>query len=184
MNTVIHTSSFSLFLLLLSGCIPISGAQGDAEQFVRQEQQKAETKAKGKIPNIRKMAPYEDYVFKIDLSDPFALKNFVEEMPAGGEPPVACEAGDCGVPPVAHTKGLLENYDINALRFVGVLKNDNAVALIETPDLGVLEAKAGDYIGRDNGRIIKIEEGSMVIQEKKKQGTQWRDQKKILVINK
>lgn len=182
MKSISYIVGSAISIFLLSGCIPLPNAESEAKSFVAQEEQKAETKKNSKTPDIRKLKPYKDYNYKITLVDPFTLKNFVEEI----QETAACPEGGCDgdAPPSDHVKGILENYEISALRFVGTLRDNKSVALIQTPDLGILEAQPGDYIGKDNGKIIKIEEASIVIQEKKKQGTQWRDQKKILVINK
>lgn len=182
MRGFVNIVGLGLITFSLSGCLPFFGAQDDAKAFVKQKQDEAARKEKGTIPNIREMKKYEDYTYKITLVDPFTLKDFVEERQ--GDEGLATVCTDCDSPPKDHIAGILESYEISALRFVGVLKNNNAVALIQTPDLGVLEARLGDFIGKDYGKIITIDESSMVIQEKKKQGTQWRDQKKILVINK
>lgn len=82
----------------------------------------------------------------------------------------------------AHPKELLENYNLSDLSFVGTLNKDGKVGLVKTPDYGVVQVQVGDYMGKNNGRVLAIKESAIVLHEKIHKSGLWEDKKSVLVI--
>jgi len=60
----------------------------------------------------------------------------------------------------------LENFDLGALKLVAIMKmGDTHAAMVEDPEGKGYVVRTGTYIGRDNGRVVKISERSVEIME-------------------
>ncbi|ABQ13908.1 pilus assembly protein PilP [Dichelobacter nodosus] len=144
----------------------------------------------GSLPNIEKYNPYV-YSSPSD-KDPFILKAFVSRMQTEEEmqeQPISeiCDNRSCdGDPPAPHEPYFLENYELSQLAMVGfVINRKNCqsshedscekIALISTPDAGIIEARKGEYMGRDNGLIMEIHKDHMTIKEAKKVPGGWQN---------
>jgi type IV pilus assembly protein PilP len=61
---------------------------------------------------------------------------------------------------------VLENFPLGGLIMVGTIsKGSQLYALLADPDKKIYRAKVGDYIGKDHGRIVKIEENTILVRE-------------------
>ncbi len=155
-------------------------AEGDKLAKLKMLEYKAE------VPAVKR---YEPYHYKHEIKDPFRIRGFLmtdevespTELVANNEP--VCEPPTC-VPPTEHNKGFLENYSLDDLAFVGTLERNGNVALIKTPDLGVVRIREGEYMGRKNGKVLAIKETAIILQEKVYKSGLWEDKKTVLMINK
>lgn len=70
--------------------------------------------------------------------------------------------------PEGYKPGPLEKYELDNLKMIGVisLQNGETAALIDDGKGKIIMARVGDYIGRDFGRINKITERDIFIDEK------------------
>ena len=60
----------------------------------------------------------------------------------------------------------LENYSLDSLRMVGTLMQvDTMWALVKTKDKTIYRVKAGNYMGRNDGRITRITENKIELTE-------------------
>ncbi|NKB62595.1 MAG: hypothetical protein GKR95_19030 [Gammaproteobacteria bacterium] len=60
----------------------------------------------------------------------------------------------------------LETYDLKALTLVGLLEKKNQQwGVIRTPDALTIKVSIGNYIGRNKGKVIRINRGSLTLQE-------------------
>ncbi|MDQ6966272.1 MAG: pilus assembly protein PilP, partial [Mariprofundaceae bacterium] len=60
----------------------------------------------------------------------------------------------------------LENFDLGALRLVAIMKMGDAhAAMVEDPEGKGYVVRTGTYIGRDNGRVVKISARRVEIME-------------------
>jgi len=60
----------------------------------------------------------------------------------------------------------LESFDLGALKLVAIMKMGDAhAAMVEDPEGKGYVVRTGTYIGRDNGRVVKISERSVEIME-------------------
>ncbi len=60
----------------------------------------------------------------------------------------------------------LERYPLNQLQLRGVMRREREVsALIQTPDGMVVTLQAGQYVGVNNGQVIRVAEDHLLIKE-------------------
>ncbi|MFA6303453.1 MAG: pilus assembly protein PilP [Legionella sp.] len=79
-------------------------------------------------------------------------------------------------------KQLLESFPLDALKFVGILKQGSVVwALIKQPSGTISRVSIGNYMGLDYGRIVAIKADSIKLEETIKQSGKWA--KHITTIN-
>lgn len=78
-------------------------------------------------------------------------------------------------PDVQRTRETLEQYAIDSLRMVGTLrKTAKIIALIEV-DKVIYQVHVGSYLGQDMGRVIKISEDVIQVEETTQDaGGEWR----------
>ncbi len=178
-----------LIILSLAGCDLLSTRLNEAEASVAESDRLAKSKEIEYKVEIREVKTYEPYHYANKIEDPFRVRGFLmtEEMEAPvttkkDSTPV-CSPPTC-VPPKTHSKQFLENYSLDDLAFVGTLKRGGSVALIKTPDLGIVQVRKGDYMGRKNGKILAIKETAIILQEKVYKSGIWEDKKTVLMINK
>lgn len=92
------------------------------------------------------------------------------------------KVNDQNAPDKNRTKQPLEAYPLDALKFVGILKQGSEIwALIKTPSKQVARVRVGDYMGLNFGRIITIKDDLIKIQETKKISGTW--EKSITTLN-
>lgn len=172
-------------MLALFGCNPFNVKQVATQQFIDKANKTSQKINRSYKAQIRQIKPYQIYRYQETLSDPFRGRSFMLESTQEVAPVVTsipqCSPPNC-VPPEPHTPTLLENYGLDALKFVGTLTNNRQVGLIRTPDYGVVEVKIGEYMGRNNGKVIAINKSSIVLQEKLLKNGLWKNKKTVLVI--
>ena len=80
--------------------------------------------------------------------------------------PVVNNQIDISSPDIKRPKQPLEAYALDALKFVGTLKQGNAVwGLIIKPDGIVTKVTIGSYMGKNYGRIIAINSDTIKLEE-------------------
>lgn len=177
-----------LVVLFELGCNPFDQEQRTAQAFIEQiDTLSAENMEKNTQQlELREIKPYDNYVYRYPLSDPFRVRGFVAEAVAEESvsleqdtlPP--CTSSACR-PPSDHPQSMLENYNLESLKFVGVLQNNpRTVALIEVPNYGVVNVRIGDYLGRNNGKIVNIRRDTIVLQEKVWKNGLWENKQTLL----
>jgi len=104
-----------------------------------------------------------------DRIDPFDSKKISLLFPADPS------GGNNFSPDVQRTRETLEQYAIDSLRMVGTLrKTGKIIALIEM-DKVIYQVHVGSYLGQDMGRVIKISEDVIQVEETTQDaGGEWR----------
>lgn len=75
----------------------------------------------------------------------------------------------------------LESFPLDALKFVGILKEGSQLwGLITDPDKKVIPVKVGNYMGQNYGRILSITNTEINLEEIVKTSGQW--VKRITII--
>lgn len=150
---------------------------------------KQTTKPSAEVTGLEsnELPEYVPYHFSENETDPFAVKDFVKEVGQGqlDADSDACESGECGDgPPAAHAPFFLENYSLDQLTMTGTISSANKgkIALIMTPDSGIVYASVGEYIGRQNGLIKAINREVIIIQEKYKTAQGWENRNTSLSL--
>ena len=68
-------------------------------------------------------------------------------------------------PDETRVKQFLEGFNIEVFEMVGTLSNDNGMFALVNGAGGVHRVKVGDYLGRNYGRIIAIDESKVDVIE-------------------
>ncbi|MFC5705576.1 pilus assembly protein PilP [Aeromonas eucrenophila] len=132
-------------VLLLTAC----GGQEDMDEYVQQ------TKARQPIPiePLPEIKPFTPMVYKRnDQRSPF-----IEPQPETSSRVDAKAKPDCAQIVANRDKEVLERYSLSSLSMKGSIgKQGQLWALIRTPDGQAVRVGLNQYIGLDQGRVIKI----------------------------
>lgn len=155
MHTRLCRLTALLIVVGLTGCAD-SDDLADLKEYV------AEVKARQKtaiepLPEIKAVEPY---IFSPeDLRDPFVLDEKVA--------PVEEIKVESGIrPDTARPKEELESYELDALRMVGtVFREGELWALVRASDGTIHRVKAGNHMGRNFGKILRVKEDQIELLE-------------------
>lgn len=149
-----HRVAVFSILLLLGGC----GAGSDFSDL-QGYMDEVRARPKGEIEPLPKFQPYESFAYSASaLRSPF-------------QPPVKIDMdsqkrGSQDVKPDdARTKQFLEGFNIETFVMVGTLVNDVGAFALVSGAGGVHRVKVGDYLGRNHGRILAIDESRIEVVE-------------------
>lgn len=119
------------------------------------------SRQKPKIEPLPEFKPYPIYVYEAgELRDPFEESAFVEQQVE-----VAIEGSGIR-PPERDTKEPLEEYPLDVLRMVGTLEQSTTMwALIKDGEGSIHRVKTGNYMGKNYGKILSINEHKVEILE-------------------
>ncbi len=153
---IMHKRVWSLALvssLLLSGCS--DSGFSDLQSFM------AETRAKpaGSIEKLPQLKAYEAFTYSAaSLRSPF-------------QPPVRVDVtqrqrgSDNIKPDEDRVKQFLEGFNIEGFDMVGTLSDGQGMQALIRGAGSVHRVQVGDYLGRNHGRIVAIEEGRVEVME-------------------
>ena len=150
-------------LLLMSACGPV---EDDLHRYMHEIKTRP-PKAIEPIPEFETPQKFK-YPEKIERRSPF-------------KPHAVLERRDADAPDMNRPKQPLEAFSLDALKFVGILKEGSTIwALISQPGGTVSTVKAGDYMGKHYGQIINISENHILVRETMKVGGLW--EKKMITL--
>ncbi len=160
--------SYSLIVLsvALGGCVSNSD---DLNEWMNTQAKSL----KGSVAPLPPVAPFVPVSFTgVEMPDPFLpLQN--------------SKVTGVNAPDENRKKEFLESFSLESLNMVGmVIDKGEANALIKTPDNNVNIVKAGNYLGKDFGRIILIENGRVLLIETYQDGAsgEWREREATLTL--
>ena len=152
-----NSSKFILATLLLAslaGC-DSSGDFADLEAFMAD----IRARPQGAIEPLPKFQPYEAFTYSAAaLRSPF-------------QPPIKIDLvnrqkGSKDIKPdETRIKQFLEGFNIEIFQMVGTLSNEAGMFALVNGAGGVHRVKVGDYLGRNNGRVIAINEAKIDVIE-------------------
>lgn len=175
---VSYPQILGLSVICLTGFF-FGNPQSDAGRFFETTNSQIKGSHKIDLPPMPEVQPYEPFVYKGASSDPFKLQEFVKNAASVSTPEnQVCESAECGAtPPVPHKPYILESYELSQLRMVGTVSDPKKgrTVLIQTPDVGIIETRVGEYIGKNNGLILSITPSEVTIQEKIEVPRGWQD---------
>lgn len=146
-------SIFLVSILLVSGCggSDFSDLQGYMDEV--------RARPRGEIEPLPKFQPYESFTYSAAaLRSPF-------------QPPIKLEMADRQKgsknvkPDETRTKQFLEGFNIETFVMVGTLANDVGAFALVSGAGGVHRVRVGDYLGRNHGRIIAVDESKIDVIE-------------------
>lgn len=140
--------------LLVSGCGG-GGDFSDLQSFMDQER----ARPKGAIEPLPKFQPYEAFTYSASaMRSPF-------------QPPIKVDLasqkkGSKDIKPdETRVRQFLEGFNIETFEMVGTLANQGAAYALVKGAGGVHRVKVGDYLGRNHGRIVLIDEAKVDVIE-------------------
>jgi type IV pilus assembly protein PilP len=149
--------------ILTGGCVSrdISDLEHYAEEVL--------SRPGGTIEPLPPIRPYERYLYeaeKLGSRDPF--RSFFEIAPEKEKLAKAVDPNQQKLidEVVLHQSEELENFELDALRMVGVLENPEALWGIVRDQEGIVHrVQVGNYLGRNFGKIINIQEERIDVRE-------------------
>ena len=114
-----------------------------------------------------------------DLTDPFLPLNLRD-----GQEPLADETAGDEIFEPERRRDALEQFPLDSLAMHGTLRREEHIwALVRAPDGGVHRVTLGDYLGQNNGKIIDVSEGEIMIREVvKSHSGRWQERKAALPL--
>lgn len=147
--SLVSVPTFFVIALSLTSCM--NNNMTDLDQYI----EKQRSKAPEKIEPLPAVKSYSFYAYnESGLRNPFVAEN------TG----IARSIEEC--PQITRTKDALETIPLDSLILVGSLEqNGERWALIKDPERNVHRLKKGEYMGQNNGQIMKITDSEVVLQE-------------------
>ena len=157
---------FSIVVLLLASC---SGSSKDKElaKYIKE----VKSRPPRAIEPIPEYKPLPKFTFpeNVKRRSPF-------------KPAVDSRENQKLAPNLNRPKQPLEAYSLDSLKFVGILKRGNVIwALMADPTGKINRVRVGNYIGKNYGKILRITDKSIELEETFRVGGLW--EKKVTTIN-
>lgn len=146
----------SKLAVLLCSFVLVGCTTGDQEEL-RQWMATVAQDAKGKIPPLPVVEPYEPVLYDVgNLLDPFKPGKMAPEEKKGGT----------GFrPDLDRPKEPLEAYPLESLKYVGVMTRKKASYAIIQVDGTLYQAKIGNYMGQNFGVVVSVSESEVTLRE-------------------
>ncbi|PJD93282.1 MAG: pilus assembly protein PilP [Legionella sp.] len=98
--------------------------------------------------------------------------------------PIDVKKTDDFTPDEHRAKQPLEAFPLDALKYVGILKQGNQLwALIQDPGKKIIPVRVGNYIGLNYGRVVSINANELKLEERIKKTGAWEKQITIIQLN-
>ncbi|WP_419420413.1 pilus assembly protein PilP [Legionella sp. D16C41] len=154
----------NLFLILiLSACS--STSEDDLEQYISSIKMRKVSPIEPLptfIPPVKFIYPEQD-----NRRSPFKQKEVIVTT----EP-------DQFTPDLKRPKQRLEQFPLDALKFVGVIEQVSTIwGLISLPNGEIVRVKPGDYMGKNFGKIIRITDTELLLEETIQIAGKWQKRK-------
>ncbi len=171
--------SVSFVILCLFGVI-LSGCGGDTQfQDIKSKMAEIKNRPKGRIE-----PPPEFKVYKVFSYGAAALRSPFER-PVEVELLAIPQKRSNVKPDFNRPKEVLEQYGIDSLSMVGTLMRPGGelYALVQDPDAGLHRVKAGNYVGRNFGKVTAIAPNKLDVIEIVSDGQDgWVERPRTLVL--
>jgi len=152
-------------ILLIAGvCLGLTACgQNSSFEDLNAFVEEIRARPKGKIEPLPEFKTYQAFTYgAANRRSPFDAPQDVKAV-------AIAEPADVNVKPdLDRPKELLENFAVTDLRMVGTLKRvENATlwALVNDNAGGVHRVRAGQYMGKNHGRVVAIKEGQIDLVE-------------------
>jgi len=180
LRTVFGHACIVAAVLVLAGCV--SSDISDLEQWT----QEVMSRPGGRIEPLPEIKPYEAYSYKgteLDKRDPF--EPFYEVRQAQVEDVVDDGLTEEMEREIKHRhREELEQYELDSLRMVGTMEDDDTQwGIVQDPEGVVHRVRVGNYMGRNVGKITNIFENRIVLREiiKNNQG-RWEERQASIAL--
>lgn len=146
----------SKLLVLLVSIVLVACTDSDHED-VREWMSTVALDAKGKIPPLPVVEPYEPVAYDVgELLDPFKPAKLGSETKKGG---------GAFRPDLERPKEPLELYPLESLNYVGVMIRKKVSYAIIQADSALYQVKIGNYMGQNFGVVVDVSESEVTLRE-------------------
>lgn len=179
--SAIRTVLAIISCLIIAGCV--NKDMSDLERYT----EKVLARPGGRIDPLPPIKPYERYLYQageLNLRDPF--NSFLDrqeekkDITPADDPQQKLYATEI----LTHNQEDLENFELDSLRMVGILEDKNILWGIVRDVQGVVHrVQVGNYLGRNFGKILNIQEDRIDLREiiKDSQG-RWEEREATLAL--
>lgn len=155
-------------VLWLAFVIPVSGCVSSDMSDLHMQVEEILARPGGRLEPLPEIKPYEAYAYKsaqAGTRDPFQLfyQKIQEEV---------VDAKDSGLTEAMEreikyrNREELETYELDSLRMVGTLEDQDAQwAIIRDPQGTIHRVRVGNYMGRNIGKILNVHEDKIELRE-------------------
>ena len=150
---------FASLCVLLFPLLALSGCGGGDFSDLQSYMDEVRARPKGAIEPLPKFQPYEAFTYTASaLRAPFQPSIKIDIL--------AQQKGSKDIKPdETRIKQFLEGFNIEIFEMVGTLSNVNGLNALVRGAGGVHRVKVGDYLGRNNGRIVAIKDSAVDVIE-------------------
>jgi type IV pilus assembly protein PilP len=143
-----------LVVMLLSAC---SGEQEELQQWIEQQRREMQPSVPPLIPPKKfDPQPYE----MLSAVEPFSAQKLTVAVKQESRQPNSMLSSE-----INRRKEPLEAYPLDSMSMVGsVVRQGRPYALLKVDDL-LYQVKAGDYVGQNYGKILRISETEISLRE-------------------
>ena len=149
--------------LLLAGCV--NKDMSDLERYA----QEVLARPGGRIEPLPPIKPYERYLYQagnMELRDPFRSFLIREEEKKPVTPVDDPNQRKYATEILTHNREDLEQFELDALRMVGILEDKKVLwGIVQDTDGVVHRVQVGNYLGRNYGKILNIQEDRIDLRE-------------------
>ena len=144
-----------IFGLLISGC---GREMRDLEDYV-EEVKSREPPGIDPIPEVK---PYQSFKYQAhNARNPFDATIFQAKIVQNIR-----KTNSTISPDPNRTPEFLENFPLDTLRMVGTLEQSGTLwALIQTPEKTIQRISTGNYLGQNNGKVLKVSDAGIKLEE-------------------
>lgn len=148
-------------IVAVAACSLLTACAGSDHADLKAYVDSVIARQKPKIEALPEFKPYPIYVYEAgELRDPFAESAFVQQQAE------VAITGSGIRPPERDTKEPLEEYPLDTLRMVGTLEQSATMwALIKDGEGSIHRVKTGNYMGKNYGKVLSINEHKVEILE-------------------
>lgn len=165
-------------ILLAFLSLMLLGCGGADHSDLRAYIETVKAKPAGRIPPIPTYPPYESYVYSS------ASKRSPFDKPIDIKRRVYAKTTPNLSPDFNRTKEFLEGFDVAGLTMVGTLKKGGTLwALIRDSGGGIHRVAVGNYIGRNHGKILTVDNTKIELLEIVSDGLDgWVERPRLLAL--
>ncbi len=140
----------------MAAIVVLAGCSGSDNEDLMTYIDEVKARPGGRIEPLPQIKPYETFRYQAsEMRSPFVYTRPKAKGRSAGPRPVQ-----------NRTKEYLEQFPLDTLDMVGVLdKNNVQYALLKTSDGLVHRVVVGNYIGQNEGRVTRISESEVILEE-------------------
>lgn len=149
--------------IVLIAAVAAAGCGGSENDDIKKWMTDVSKDMRGKVEKIDEPKKFAPFKYESDKAvDPFSP---TKVSILADEAKKAPKAGGGPRPDLSRPKEVLESYPLENLRMVGAIQQKGAAYAIIKADANLHRVKVGNYVGQNFGKIVKITETEVMLQE-------------------